>query len=243
MTSKVRVEDAKAVQNMPAEYKELLVHQLLAHAEGELNGADNYILMAAPMAPNAYEVKVCYAGAADEMEHYIRTIELLDELGVDGSYMLKKSLAARQHYRTEILDGSHQGNWAARGLSSLLVEWAALEHIEEMAESSYLPLAAICPKIIEEEHVHIEHGHRITKALCEQPESRAAVQTMLDFMWGMVLDLFGKSESERSKGYLRWGLRLRGNEEARQRFIPRARAKLLELGLVAPPDHTGRKFN
>jgi ring-1,2-phenylacetyl-CoA epoxidase subunit PaaA len=62
-------------------------------------------------------------------------------------------------------------------------------------------------------------------------------------MWGMVLDLFGKSDSERSRGYLKWGLRLRGNEEARQRFIPLARAKLVALGLTAPPDDTGRKFS
>ena len=38
----IRVESAAAAHEMPAEYREILIHQLLVHTEGELSGADAY---------------------------------------------------------------------------------------------------------------------------------------------------------------------------------------------------------
>jgi ring-1,2-phenylacetyl-CoA epoxidase subunit PaaA len=243
MADKVAVEDTTALQQMPDEYRELLVKQLLAHAEGELNGGDNYIMFAAPMSPDAFELKICYSNAADEIDHYLRTARLLEDIGIDCSYMLKQRLDARRSYPTELLNGSHRdkASWIARGMTSLLAEGAAIEIIEEMTESSYAPFAAICPRIFDEEKIHIAHGLRITRDACRNG-STGEVQNALDLIWPMALDLFGRGRSERSAKYVTWGLRTYSNEDARQRFIEKTKPTLQALGLTPPNDQSNRRF-
>lgn len=232
-------ESAQALNKMPEEYKQILVHQLLAHTEGELSGADNYRLMA-PHAPNAYEMKVIYEAAADEIKHYMIGAQLLEEMNVDTRFMLRQTLAERSHYPSHFV--RHPDNWAERGLSSLLEEWAALEHIREMAESSYLPLRAAFPIVVKEESGHIAHGYRIVRSLCATPEGKQQVQVALNWKWPQTLDLFGRSNSERSLKFLSYGLRKRSNEEARAKFAKEAREKLEGLGLEVPPDEANRAF-
>ena len=235
----VVVVDAEQLDTMPDEYREILVHQLLAHTEGELSGGDAYQLMA-PHAPSAYERKVIYEAAAEEMKHYMIGAELLQQMGIDSSYMLAQTLDERSHYPAEFM--RDPSNWAERGLTSMLAEGAALEHIYEMAESSYRPLAETCPTVIREEKGHIAHGQRIVRGLCSTQEGRDQVQEQLRYKWPQVLDLFGSSDSRRSKMFMRWGLRTRTNGEARQRFVDATRPKLEQLGLDVPEDHAHRQF-
>jgi ring-1,2-phenylacetyl-CoA epoxidase subunit PaaA len=124
----------------------------------------------------------------------------------------------------------------------MLAEAAALEHILEMQMSSYRPLADSCSVVIKEESKHIAHGHRIVKSLCKTDEGRRSVQEVLNRKWGQVLDLFGSSDSRRSLQYREWGLRRRSNDDARQDFIQKSRARLDRLGLVTPCDTKNRKF-
>jgi len=244
MAQPIVVENAEHFARMPLEYQELVKKQLTAHAEGDLNCADNYIMVAAPMAPDAFELRTCYANAADEVDHYHRTAKVLSEIGLDCSYMLRQRLEARTAYPTELLNRSHidRATWIARGLTSLLAEGAALEIIEEMCESSYRPFAAICPRIHEEEKVHVGHGYRISAQFCSDRASLPEVQNALALIWPMVLDLFGRSTSTRSQLYVKWGLRKYENEEARQRFIELTRPKLQGLGLEVPDAHANRRF-
>lgn len=238
-TDEIVVADADELETMPEEYRTILVHQLLAHTEGELSGGDTYQLMA-PHAPSAYERKVIYEAAAEEMKHYMIGADLLSQMGIDTSYMLHQPLAEREHYPSDFV--RDPTNWAERGLTSLLAEGAALEHIIEMAESSYKPLAETCPTVIREEKGHIAHGHRIVRNLCQTEAGRSAVQEQLTMKWPQVLDLFGRSESKRSKLFMRWGLRKRTNEEARREFIRKTRPKLDAMGLDVPADHLNRNF-
>ena len=73
----------------------------------------------------------------------------------------------------------------------------------------------------------------VVKQFCEE-EGPEAIQAEVDKAWAMALDLFGKSDSERSRAYLRWGLRQYSNEEARQRFITLMTPRLEALGLRVP---------
>ena len=237
--SSICVESAAAAKEMPAEYREILIHQLLAHTEGELSGADAYRL-GLPFAPNAEELQVLYASAADEVGHYMMGAKLLADLDYDASYMLRTKVEDRFHYPSEFM--LEHGNWAERGLTSMLAESAALEHLIEFRDSSYRPFAAIVEQVIREESVHIAHGKRIVRTLCESDAGRQAVQSVLDRKWGQCLDLFGSSTSQRSLLFLKWGLRTRPNEAARQDWIARTRPKLVELGLVVPEDHVNRQF-
>ncbi len=236
--SRIVVEGPDELAKMPEEYRQVLLHQMLAHTEGELMGVAEYLRIS-EVAPNAHERLYCYEGARDEMSHYIVSAEVLAAIGVDTSYMLARN-AVRSAYPQAWLSG--KTTWAERGITSWLAEWGALEIIEEMAQSSYRPWAAIMPGIIADETRHTEHGRRITEEAVQTDQGRAAVQRALDRMWPEVLDMFGRSDSVRSAIAVRWGIRVRSNEEARQSFATRARAALRELDLEPPADHLNRKF-
>ncbi|MEN2979674.1 phenylacetate-CoA oxygenase subunit PaaI [Tistrella bauzanensis] len=227
---------------MPKEYQDLVIHQLRAHTEGELTGADDYTQLLYPMAPDAYERKMCCERAAEEMDHFVRGAEVLRDLGIDVTYMMDQHFQERQHYRTDAV--RKIDSWVQRGLFSMIGEGAVLAMIEEMAQSSYKPIANMCISIVMDEYNHVAQGRRIVKQLCATPEGRAAVQAELEGVWwSTMLDLFGRSESERSKAYVKWGLRKYTNEEARQRYCAHIVPQLRELGLDVPDDWTrGRKF-
>ena len=238
MADKIVVEGPDELAAMPEEYRHVLLHQMLAHTEGELMGVAEYLRIS-EIAPSAHEKMYCYEGARDEMSHYIVSAEVLAAAGVDTAYMLARG-AERSAYPQDWLAG--KTTWAERGITSWLAEWGALEIIEEMAESSYRPWAAIMPGILLDETRHTAHGRRITEDAVRTAEGRDAVQRALERMWPEVLDMFGRSESERAAKAVRWGIRLRDNEGARQRFAARARAALRELDLQPPDDHLNRKF-
>lgn len=225
---------------MPEEYQQLVIHLLRQHTEGELIGADDYLYVFYPLAPNAFERKVCCERAAEELDHYLRGAEVLEAIGYDTSDFLSRSIAQRKYYKTEGVEVVD--TWLKRGLFSFLGETGVLMMIEEMAHSSYVPLAKMTRQVIIDEHVHVANGHRIVKGIVEE-EGAAAVQPEFEKAWAMALDLFGKSDSERSRAYLRWGLRQYSNEDARQRFITLMTPRCEALGLRIPAaDAIVRKF-
>ena len=239
---KLMVRDAEQLATMDAEYRDALTHQMLAHCEGELVGVKDYLDVMV-IAPTAEEKKYCLEGARDEMHHYIVSAKVLDEIGIDTRYMLEEGPDDRRFYPQEVLNLKTTLTWPERGLTSFLAERAALDIIEEMAESSYEPWAAVMPGIIAEESTHVAHGRRITAQFCGTAEGLREMQSALERIWPQTLDMFGASDSRRSAVALRCGLRQRTNEEARRHFSKRARVMLQEFGLIPPADDLNRKFH
>ncbi|MGR6872570.1 Phenylacetic acid catabolic protein [Pseudomonas sp. HK3] len=237
---KVLVENPDQFFKMPKEYQELVIRQMMVHTEGELSGADDYIEIFYNMAPNAYEKQVCCERGAEEVHHYIRGQEVLSDIGVDSTYMLDTNLQDRDLYGTEAVKDIR--SWPERALFSYLGEAAVLDQLIEMAESSYKPIADMAIPVIKEEKVHVAHGFRITREYCSTEEGKALIQDALARWWPVSLDVFGRSNSKRSKLYVEWGLRKHSNEDARQRFIAHAAPRLEELGLVVPDHKKDRKY-
>ncbi len=225
---------------MPDEYQELAKRLMLVHAEGELTGSDDYTQIFYHLAPNAYELRVCCERAAEEIDHYVLTAEVLSDIGVDCSHMLKQNMYERPLYPTDFVRDIR--TWMERGMFSLLGETVVLYHMLEFKESSYKPFADIFPRIISEENVHVAHGRRIIEEACKTEDGKAEAQAALDRFWPIALDLFGRSDSKRSPLYIKWGLRKTSNADLRNSFIRKTRKKMQTLGLVCPDDNLGRKF-
>jgi ring-1,2-phenylacetyl-CoA epoxidase subunit PaaA len=225
---------------MPDEYKELVIHQMKVHTEGEATGSDDYSQIFYPMTKDPYEKMVCCKLAAEEMGHHLRGLELLAALGVDVLYMAKQDMRDRKLFDNEVV--KHIDSWAQRGFFAFISEAAAGAQIEEFMQSSYKPIADMAVDIVREEKGHVAHGHRIILNLCKTPAGKAEAQEALNRMWPATLDLFGKSSSTRSVAYVRWGLRRLRNGDARTRFARETRPKLEELGLKVPDDLVNRKF-
>lgn len=234
------VEGPEQFHQMPDEYKELVIHQMKVHTEGEATGSDDYAKIFYPMTKDPYEKYICCKHAAEEMDHHLLGVKVLRDLGVDVSYMAKQSMEDRRLFDNEIV--KHIENWVERGFFGYISEAAAFAQIQEFGESSYTPIAEMVPKILQDEKGHIAHGYRIIRALCKTPEGKEQAQQTLRRMWPATLDLFGRTESRRSKAYVRWGLRRLRNDDARRRFSAATRPKLEKLGLEVPDDLTNRKF-
>lgn len=233
------VKDPAEFFKMPKEYQELTVHQLRQHTEGELIGTDDYLVYFYPLAPDAFERRVCCERAAEELDHFMRGAAVLQDIGCDASHMLKQNIDQRQYYKTEGV--VKVDSWLKRGFFSFIGEAAVLAHIEEMARSSYTPLAEMTRQVIIDEHVHVAHGKRIVEEFIQAHGAEAA-QKDFEVAWPMSLDLFGKSDSERSKAYVKWGLRQHSNQEARELFIAKMVPQLEALGLRIPSHESNRKF-
>ncbi len=224
---------------MPDEYKELVLHQMRQHVEGELIGASDYLEIFYPLAPDAYEKRVCCERAAEELDHYMRGATVLAEIGFDAQYMLDQSISGRKFYKTEGVEVVD--TWLKRGLFSFIGEAVVLSIIEEMAESSYARIADMTRQVLIDEHVHVAHGRRIVESIIRR-NGASAIQSEFEFAWAMSLDLFGKSDSTRSERYVEWGLRKYTNREARERFIRKMSPELQMLGFEVPANSRLRKF-
>ncbi|WP_207213820.1 Phenylacetic acid catabolic protein [Sorangium cellulosum] len=234
------VEGPEQFERMPEEYKDLVVHQMMAHTEGELSGADDYLELFYPMTDDPYEKKVCCERGGEEVDHYRKGAKVLADIGKDASFMMDIPLQDRSLYATEAV--KRIDNWPERGFFSMLGEAAVLEILKEMAESSYKPIADMCPGVIKEERVHVAHGFRIIRDLCQTHEGTQQAQRALLRWWPVSLDVFGRSESKRSRLYVKWRLRKCTNEEARNRFIEAMVPKLQQLGLDVPDHSANRRF-
>jgi len=161
----------------PKEYQDLVKRQLTAHAEGELSGADDYVKLFYFLTNDPYEKAVCCELAKDELDHYQRAADILLDIGIDTSFMLSQNLNDRAFYATEAVKSCR--NWAERALISTLVEDAVIDVLEEMAQSSYRPIADMCPHVLKDEKLHVGHGFRITRSMCKTKNGFKQIQEAL----------------------------------------------------------------
>ncbi|MES2743635.1 MAG: Phenylacetic acid catabolic protein [Pseudomonadota bacterium] len=233
LIGKHAVKTAEDFRHMPPEYQQLATRLMLVHTEGELTGADDYTQIFYNLAPNAFEKLVCCERAAEEIEHYVLSSDVLAGIGVDTSPMLEQHFLERPRYANELVRGVK--TWMERGVFSFIGEAVVLEHLLEFQHSSYQPFADIFAKqIIKDEHVHVAHGYRIVQQACASADGLAEAQRAIDRLWPHLLGLFGHPRSERSRLYVKWGLRSTTNGQLRERFLKKVQPRLESLKLTVP---------
>jgi ring-1,2-phenylacetyl-CoA epoxidase subunit PaaA len=73
-------------------------------------------------------------------------------------------------------------------------------------------------------------------------ESRECVQKSLNFWYIKALDMFGRTDSERSNRYCYWGLKECSNSQAHWEFKKEVDPIIQQMGLVVPDPVEGRKY-
>ena len=73
-------------------------------------------------------------------------------------------------------------------------------------------------------------------------EQQEKIQRSIDFWYVKALDMFGRSDSERSNRYCHWGLKRRSNTQARREFQQEVEPLIQQLGLVVPDPVAGRQY-
>jgi ring-1,2-phenylacetyl-CoA epoxidase subunit PaaA len=238
-SDRVEVDD---IQKMPAEYKEVLIHQLAANGEGELSAGDTYIDSFLPLAPDADERYTCARFAAEEIDHFRRFARLLAGLGVDVGYMIRQAKAERRYFPADSMNVSFTA-WEERAAFSFLCELEGHYQIKEMADSTYGPLADVAPAILKEEAAHFGHGVTLMRRAAQDEESKARAQAALQRFHPMALDMFGRSQSRRAEAAVRWGLRRHTNGELRELYARDIAQHITRLGYRVPEhDPSKRKY-
>ena len=227
------------LEKMPAEYKELLERVLTIQADCEIGGPHLYVKDILPTAPSQVNQLIVARTAAEEMDHYRKIAKLAGDIGTDTSLLLsipnqKRSLEA---FRGVIK------TWEDFAVFGFLIDRVGRYQLEEFLDCSYLPLQRILPEILKEEIGHIGFGTNQTAELAAKgDEERERVQRSVDFWYIKALDMFRRSDSERSNRFCHWGLKRRSNSQARWEFIKEVGPIIQGMGLTVPDPIKDRKF-
>ena len=231
--------EREGLEKMPAENKELLERVLTIQADCEIGGPHLYVKDILPTAPSRVNQLIVARTAAEEMDHYRKIAKLAGDIGTDTSFLLsipnqKRSLEA---FRGVIK------TWEGFAVFGFLIDRVGRYQLEEFLECSYLPLQRILPEILKEEVGHIGFGTNQTAELAAKgDEERERVQQSVDFWYVKALDMFGRSDSERSNRFCHWGLKRRSNSQARWEFIKEVGPIIQDMGLTVPDPIKDRKF-
>lgn len=227
------------LEKMPSEYRELLGRVLTIQADCEIGGPHLYVKDMLPAAPSKINQLIVARTAAEEMDHYRKIARLAGDIGVDTSFLL--SIPNQKRY-LEAFRGLIN-TWEDYAVFGFLIDRVGRFQLEEFLDCSYLPLQRVLPEILKEEMGHVGFGTNQTAELAaHSEESRERVQKSVDFWYIKALDMFGRSDSERSNRYCHWGLKQRSNTQARWEFKKEVDPLVLNMGLSVPDPVAGRKY-
>ncbi len=227
------------LEKMPAEYKELLERVLTIQADCEIGGPHLYVKDILPTAPSRVNQLIVARTAAEEMDHYRKIAKLAGDIGKDTSSLL--SIPNQKRY-LEAFRGVIK-TWEDFAVFGFLIDRVGRYQLEEFLDCSYLPLQRILPEILKEEIGHIGFGTNQTAELAAKgDDEKERVQQSVDFWYIKALDMFGRSDSERSNRFCHWGLKRRSNSQARWEFIKEVGPIIQDMGLTVPDPIKGRKF-
>jgi len=106
----------------------------------------------------------------------------------------------------------------------------------------YEPMRKVAPQLHSEEQFHANLGYKNLSKFCRTKEGLAEANELIRKWWPAALDMFGRSTSKASAGYVKWGIQKKGNEELRQQYIADTRPMLEKIGIRVPNDMENRRF-
>ena len=231
--------DRNGLETMPDEYKQLLGRLLTIQADCEIGGPHLYVKDVLLTAPTKTDQLIVARTAAEEMDHYRKIAKLAGEIGVDTSFLL--SVPNQKRY-LEAFRGLIS-SWEDFAVFGFLIDRVGRFQLEEFLDCSYLPLQRVLPEILKEEMGHIGFGTNQTADLALRgEEQKERIQKSIDFWYIKALDMFGRSDSERSNRYCDWGLKHRSNTQARWEFKKEVDPLIQQMGLVVPDPVAGRQY-
>ena len=227
--------EPKDIERMDPEYRDLLTRVVTIQADCEIGGPHLYV----KEAPTKTDQLLVARTATEELDHYRKIARVAGDFGVDVSYVL--SWPNQKRY-LEAFRGTIN-TWEDFAVFGFLIDRVGRYQLEEFFGCTYQPLSEILPMIIKEEIGHVGYGESKTAELAAKgEESREKVQAALDRWYVKALDMFGRTDSERSNRFCYWGLKRRSNSQARWEFIKEVDPLIQQIGLSVPDPIEGRKY-
>lgn len=220
--------------SMPERYRRQLIRLISQHAHSEIVGMlpeGNWITRA----PSLRRKLGLLAKVQDEAGHGLYLYCAAETLGISREEMTEQLLAGVAKYAS--IFNYPTLTWADIGMIGWLVDGAAIINQTTMAKCSYGPYSRSLLRICKEENFHKIQGMEIVAALVAgTPAQMAMAQDALNRWWWPTLMMFGPhdTDSPNSKELMQWKVKLRSNDELRQRFIDMTVGQAHAFGLTIP---------
>jgi ring-1,2-phenylacetyl-CoA epoxidase subunit PaaA len=185
-------------------------------------------------APSLRRKMALLAKVQDEAGHGLYIYSATETLGIDRAELIDQLLEGRAKYSS--IFNYPTLSWADMGIIGWFVDGAAIVNQTMLAKSSYGPYSRAMIRICKEENFHKKQGYEIVATLAKgTPEQKKMVQEAVNRWWEPTLMMFGPpdKDSPNSAELMRWKVKLKSNDELRQRFvdltIPQAKAVNLTI--------------
>jgi ring-1,2-phenylacetyl-CoA epoxidase subunit PaaA len=222
---------------MPARYRQQLTRMMSQHAHSEIVGMlpeGNWITRA----PSLRRKMSLLAKVQDEAGHGLYIYCGTETLGTSRDQLIDQLLSGKAKYSS--IFNYPTLTWADIGCVGWFVDGAAIVNQTMLAKASYGPYARAMVRICKEENFHKRQGYEIMATLANgTPAQRAMAQDAVNRWWWPSLMMFGPSDanSPNSAELTRWGVKKKGNDELRQRFVNLTVAQAQAIGITLPdPD-------
>lgn len=227
----------KEGDELPDEYRELLVKLIYNHAEildskPYRDMIDAQWEVAKREAPTLKDLAMMARFNYEEFNHGYIFSNILRALGVSF-----EKFELRQY-----LFEYPKQNWMDLAFHHFLASKVGVMQIAEWADSSYEPVAQVVPRVFREERGHAGMGYIHLQQCLVNDEARALAQERIKIWWPMALDMFGNSGSARNRRYRAWGLKKHTNEDLRDAFIANTVPQVEALGLKVPDHNANRRY-
>jgi len=224
---------------MPEEYRQFMIKLLkYAHIENSGNpycrevvaNIANAGLRYAPTGRDALTEAVI---VKQEAEHGEIVSKLIRSFGEDpvidkpvGQYAFKMPME----------------NWTDVAWFHALIDRVGLYVGIEWMSATYEPLAKVSPRLEREEQFHADTGFKHLRGIVKSEDGRRQAQDLLHKWWPAALDMFGRSDSKNSETYVKWGIKVHGNEDLRQLYIADTVPLIGKLQLDVPDHLANRQY-
>jgi ring-1,2-phenylacetyl-CoA epoxidase subunit PaaA len=232
-----RIADGETIEPkdwMPERYRKQLIRMMSQHAHSEIVGMlpeGNWITRA----PTLKRKMGLLAKVQDEAGHGLYIYCGTETLGVDRSELTEQLLSGKAKYAS--IFNYPTLTWADIGVIGWFVDGAAIVNQTMLAKASYGPYARAMVRICKEENFHKRQGYEIMAVLASgTPAQRQMAQDAVNRWWWPTLMMFGPTDanSPNSAELVKWGVKRKGNDELRQRFVNFTVAQAKAIDLVLP---------
>ena len=219
---------------MPEKYRKQLTRMMSQHAHSEIVGMlpeGNWI----GRAPSLRRKMSLIAKVQDEGGHGLYIYCGTETLGTDRAELMDQYLYGTAKYSSIFNYPTLQ--WADMGVIGWLVDGAAIVNQTMLAHASYGPYARAMVRICKEENFHKRQGYELCATLARgTPAQKAMVQESVNRFWWPSLMMFGPSDkdSPNSADLLKWKVKLKSNDDLRQRFVNMTVPQAQAIGLTLP---------
>jgi ring-1,2-phenylacetyl-CoA epoxidase subunit PaaA len=175
------------------------------------------------------------AKVQDEAGHGLYIYCGTETLGVSRDELIDQLLRGKAKYSS--IFNYPTLTWADIGCIGWFVDGAAIVNQTMLAKASYGPYARAMVRICKEENFHKRQGYEIIATLAAgTPEQKAMAQESVNRWWWPSLMMFGPSDkdSPNSAELTKWGVKRKGNDELRQRFVNLTVAQAQAVDLTLP---------